>query len=1417
MSGNKIGFNEITEIGFNGNYGEALNDRLKAINDNFQKIANADYMKGVDGDDVRVLHASFTKDDLDLGNPLGEGYGNLYYNGGETPITKNDLYNSIFNCIYGLATEDNEKAGINGINWYDDLDNNSIMIIADEENGNYYLKSSLYFVYNDPRFANPIEDATYGNLKNLSCVVIYNGQDWVASQPFPKIYYFTEVNDFCWEINGQRTQLRARGPQGLSGQNYPVWLCYSSKTSIQELTQDNNPTLSIQIEGIYRLNGTNYVYITQSDSDDSEWKKIIKSGEFKNNMALCIVDLNPNPNQLYCGYLYNQGNNLYMYTTQNSAINTIIGHETLYSLLKSNLADNTIHNSLFIPTTSVNTDDDLLGKQIYSIYGHNEEAYRTFNIGVSTVNNDKTLKRQYGRTKLNLWSGEINLFTHETEGGIKNNALQITPDKIDINRNLISLHDSNGKPQRHIQMKLPESYLTFESYVQRNLSDSLSPIDTAMNPEACANRLSFYNPDLVDIEYSANGGETWEDCFDNPDDVYKIKTKLLTTGFKDTLSNLYLGRKYDVKNPNPFSNKDKLRVSIYIKPGEFYGKLDKLNLYTTFRPATGLKMNCKIYLYKITETASIDRDEFNENIKNYYTKETWGEVNQETTNPLKWVLVKSNPTAESSYIHGNLSGEPGWNSISLDDSNLVGGYNNANDSVNFIANRIYKIVLEFGLEDSSANSGAQTDVARVGGIRLFGSKWYVIKDKNGNTNSLAGYNSICSWDENCVAVFPSGVSNQFKITYKKLKDLADNGKLVSGTKYRIIDYIPKFNETDIKSGEHQFDIIVEAVDNKTLSEKANAVLHDGDKYFENSKLSKWELKYSLNTSGFDWAAADDPGVIYYMKDEFDNEAPYDFKNVMYILNVSNDDPNARNYIIYSLMNKYKTNIITKYLTDYPDQFDPTALQNLKAWIQKGAQIMLTYNCPSCLFYTFSSIYIDNLKINSMDSANISCSFDIKTKDYSFTEFCHNNVLGKNSLYNIFIAAIEQSGKFYITKNNKLDINCTNNIFGENCTNNNFAGYCSFNYFENTCRDNNCDEYFKGNKLGSHSNNNAFGKNCGNNIIKSHLMGSVFGDNCDNNTFEADVSIKSTSDNDTSYEHVKVNFGEGCSNNNLGQRCYDITFGNNCSNNNLGQKCYDIKFGNNCSNNNLGQKCYDIYFSNNCSNNNLGSNNSTIKTCSKSMLTNCTIGNGCEEILFLSPRICNRGTKTSPIIYDTIGMHITGAKIENNCGGFIISIFNSQIIEIDNIKYVSFLLYNTDSDAYYTDTGFDYILKHRIFKYPIHIIQDNSLILINGLNISNGTSRYRISDSGLSTVSGDVMPIAPTKSFDKMTINDLDNIFVNYYMIAITDPFPYNNFALSCKPLIFNKSEGVFSMKCTKSNTDSADSYHRVESIVADFK
>ena len=57
-----------------------------------------------------------------------------------------------------------------------------------------------------------------------------------------------------------------------------------------------------------------------------------------------------------------------------------------------------------------------------------------------------------------------------------------------------------------------------------------------------------------------------------------------------------------------------------------------------------------------------------------------------------------------------------------------------------------------------------------------------------------------------------------------------------------------------------------------------------DTYFTNSKIDAWELKYSIDNdrTRFLWAdPTNGKGVIYYLKDEYGNECPYDFKNILF--------------------------------------------------------------------------------------------------------------------------------------------------------------------------------------------------------------------------------------------------------------------------------------------------------------------------------------------------------------------------------------------------------------------------------------------------------------------------------------------------------------------------------------------------------
>lgn len=128
------------------------------------------------------------------------------------------------------------------------------------------------------------------------------------------------------------------------------------------------------------------------------------------------------------------------------------------------------------------------------------------------------------------------------------------------------------------------------------------------------------------------------------------------------------------------------------------------------------------------------------------------------------------------------------------------------------------------------------------------------------------------------------------ITYTDLKQLQDNKELIPGMQYRIIDYDCMTAALNTRSEHHSFDIIVVADSSISINENARAINHEGDEYFNNCKLSAWQLKYCIDndTDRFGWADSNGKGVIYYMKDEFDNECPYDFKNITfnlgYILN-----------------------------------------------------------------------------------------------------------------------------------------------------------------------------------------------------------------------------------------------------------------------------------------------------------------------------------------------------------------------------------------------------------------------------------------------------------------------------------------------------------------------------------------------------
>ena len=220
-------------------------------------------------------------------------------------------------------------------------------------------------------------------------------------------------------------------------------------------------------------------------------------------------------------------------------------------------------------------------------------------------------------------------------------------------------------------------------------------------------------------------------------------------------------------------------------------------------------------------------------------------------------------------------------------------------------------------------------------------------------------------------------------------------------------------------------------------------------YFDDSSLELWKIKYSLDNdiTKFNWAGYNSKGVIYYMKDEKDNECPYDFKNILF------NELYTFSYIIGGKV--YDGSV--KYNYCY------------------GNKILPAHNSEN--IRKLNNIVFKNTTISSYCVLN-SFGFD-----------CEGNIFEDSCLSNTF-------GNY-----------CRNNIFGTNCQYNLFADYCSNNVFGSYVQSNNFGQYSTYNKFGDYILRNTIGKKCNNckitvgnsadSAYASYVKMITFGDECTN--------------------------------------------------------------------------------------------------------------------------------------------------------------------------------------------------------------------------------------------------------------------------------------------------------------------------------
>lgn len=310
-------------------------------------------------------------------------------------------------------------------------------------------------------------------------------------------------------------------------------------------------------------------------------------------------------------------------------------------------------------------------------------------------------------------------------------------------------------------------------------------------------------------------------------------------------------------------------------------------------------------------------------------------------------------------------------------------------------------------------------------------------------------------------------------------------------------------------------------------------------YFNGSNLAAWQIWYSLDNDveRFAWADAENgKGVIYRMIDEWNNDVPYDFKNILFM--------DMNRYKISAEANYYGSWWAGELVRDslYDVQ---TAGPSYYAWVldnvsgpgSSGVWYTNSDRAPSidAIFYEYdgSEFYVsETIRITNIEFGLMQYTFGntlspdkalSKFVDYTMTTPTSGNLCSNNIINAVITDKQELNFILFggFSSYNTFGSNCYNNIFGGNCRNNSFGNGCYSNSF------------------GGGFRSNTFGNDCYYNRFKN---------SCDNNIFG----------NDCCYN----NFAENCTGNIFYNGCSDISFGTECRYNSFGDMCQNVKLSNN---------------------------------------------------------------------------------------------------------------------------------------------------------------------------------------------------------------------------------------------------------------
>ena len=245
-------------------YGQAVNTQFMNIKDNFEKLANRDFVKGESGQNLELI-----KIPIGIPNP----------DDNVLIINIEDIKSAI-KTLFGLAPGDDRLKSVGNHDWDEGLKGGKFVHAYRIMDGEVYKYAfSEPIIFRDMRWAeiddNNIND--YAGIIDTSCVIYIDTDDspyefenikFKAVASAPSLYY--EDGDFKWRINGEKSGILARGPEGSHGT--------PGKTYILKAHRNDNNTGECIVTHIYQYNtaeSTNADWISIEDIQDEDNKPVV--------------------------------------------------------------------------------------------------------------------------------------------------------------------------------------------------------------------------------------------------------------------------------------------------------------------------------------------------------------------------------------------------------------------------------------------------------------------------------------------------------------------------------------------------------------------------------------------------------------------------------------------------------------------------------------------------------------------------------------------------------------------------------------------------------------------------------------------------------------------------------------------------------------------------------------------------------------------------------------------------------------------------------------------------------------------------------------------------------------------------------------------------------------------------------------